>query len=127
MNGTDMPDYLLDTNAVIYFFNGEESISKLINETKGKINISFITKIELLCFEAEDAVGKEIAEFVKEIEVLLINDEIITRTIHYHKNLKLKVPDAIIAATANVRDLILVTADRSLAQKVKELTIISPI
>lgn len=122
-----MSDYLLDTNAVIYFFNGEEKISKLINETKGKINISFITKIELLCFEADDAVVKEIAEFVKEIEVVLINDEIITKTIDYRKNLKLKIPDAIIAATANVRELILVTADRSLAQKVKELTIISPI
>ncbi|MCF6148357.1 MAG: type II toxin-antitoxin system VapC family toxin [Candidatus Kuenenia sp.] len=75
-----MSDYLLDTNAVIYFFNGEEKISRLINETKGRVNISFITKIELLCFETDDAVSKEIAEFVKEIDVVLINDEIIIKT-----------------------------------------------
>jgi len=53
-----MPGYLLDTNSVIYFFNGEEPISKLIKEAENNISISFITKIELLCFET-DLGGKE--------------------------------------------------------------------
>ncbi len=46
-----MSGYLLDTNSVIYFFNGEEPISTLIKEAENSISISFITKIELLCFE----------------------------------------------------------------------------
>ena len=49
-----MSGYLLDTNSVIHFFNGEEPISKLIKEDENNISISFITKIELLCFEADD-------------------------------------------------------------------------
>lgn len=44
----------MDTNSVIYFFNGEEPISKLIKEAENSISISFITKIELLCFETEN-------------------------------------------------------------------------
>lgn len=89
------------------------TLSRFKGIFKKKIDgLEYQKKNELLCFEEEDAVVKEIAEFVKEIEVLLINDEIITRTINYRKNLKLKVPDAIIAATANVRELILVTAER---------------
>ncbi len=58
MNGIKKPGYLLDTNSVIYFFNGEEPISKLIKEAENNISISFITKIELLCFET-DLGGKE--------------------------------------------------------------------
>ncbi len=122
-----MSGYLLDTNSVIYFFNGEEPISKLIKEAENSISISFITKIELLCFETENDITKEIAEFISEIEVVYISDEIIEKTIDYRKTLKLKIPDAIIAATAKVKELTLVTADKSLSQKLKELKIVNPI
>ncbi|OOP57499.1 MAG: hypothetical protein AYP45_02860 [Candidatus Brocadia carolinensis] len=122
-----MSSYLLDTNSVIYFFNGEEKISNLVEETENNISISFITKIELLCFETENDITKKIAEFINEIEVVYISDEIIEKTIEYRKTLKLKTPDAIIAATAKVKDLTLVTADRSLTRKLKELAIVSPI
>ena len=68
-----MSGYLLDTNSVIYFFNGEEPISKLIKEAENSISISFITKIELLCFETENDTTKKIAEFINEIEVVYIS------------------------------------------------------
>lgn len=68
-----MSGYLLDTNSVIYFFNGEEPISKLIKEAENSISISFITKIELLCFETENDIAKKIAEFISEIEVVYIS------------------------------------------------------
>ena len=122
-----MSGYLLDTNSVIYFFNGEEPISKLIKEAENSISISFITKIELLCFETENDTTKKIAEFINEIEVVYISDEIIEMTIDYRKTVKLKIPDAIIAATAKVKELTLVTADKSLTQKLKELKIVNPI
>ena len=122
-----MSGYLLDTNSVIYFFNGEEPISKLIKEAENSISISFITKIELLCFETENDTTKKIAEFISEIEVVYISDEIIEMTIDYRKTVKLKIPDAIIAATAKVKELTLVTADKSLTQKLKELKIVTPI
>ena len=54
VNGADMPGYLLDTNAVIYFFNGEKKVAQLAESAKGKIFISFITQIEVLCFEIKD-------------------------------------------------------------------------
>ncbi len=49
-----MSGYLLDTNAVIYFFNGEKKVAQLVESAKGRIFISFITQIEVLCFEIED-------------------------------------------------------------------------
>jgi|APFre7841882590_1041340.scaffolds.fasta_scaffold730441_1 predicted nucleic acid-binding protein len=41
--------------------------------------------------------------------------------------MKLKVPDAIICATAKVRKLILVTADKSLTKKIKGIKVVSPL
>jgi len=123
-----MPGYLLDTNSIIYFFNGEEKISRLVEKAKDKIFISFIAKIELLCFESEDEeVMKKIDEFLREIEVIAIDDEIIAQTIEYRRHMKLKVPDAIICATAKVRKLILVTADKSLTKKIKGIKVVSPL
>ena len=123
-----MPGYLLDTNSVIYFFNGEENISKLVEKAEDQVYISFITKIEMLCFEIEDEdVKREIGEFLEEIEVITIDDAIISQTIEYRKNVKMKVPDAIICATAKVRGLAFVTADKSLTRKLKGIEIISPI
>jgi predicted nucleic acid-binding protein len=123
-----MPGYLLDTNSIIYFFNGEEKISRLVEKTKDEIFISFITKIEVLCFETTDEhLKKKIDEFLREIEVITIDDDIMALTIEYRKRTGIKIPDSIICATAKVRGLSLVTADKSLTKKLKGLKIISPI
>ena len=123
-----MPGYLLDTNSVIYFFNGEEKISKLIESAKDEIFISFITQIELLCFDTDDRLAqKRIKEFIEDIKVILIDDKIISNTIEYRKNLKIKVPDAIICATAKTLRLTLVTADKSITKRSTGLKIVSPV
>ena len=123
-----MAGHLLDTNSVIYFFNGEKKISSLIEKAEGDIVISFITKIEMLSFKIDDPVIKEkIEEFLEEIKIILIDEDIIETTIEYRKKFKLKVPDAIICATAKSLGLTLVTADKLLSKKLKGVNIISPI
>jgi len=123
-----MAGYLLDTNSVIYFFNGEKKIADLIAKTKDEIVISFITKIELLSFDIEDQdTEKKVREFLNEIRVILLDDDVITATIEYRKKLKLKMPDAIISATAKVLGVTLITADKVLSKKLTGIKIISPI
>jgi len=123
-----MAGHLLDTNSVIYFFNGEKKISSLIEKAEGDIVISFITKIEMLSFKIDDPViKKKIEEFLEEIKIILIDEDIIETTIEYRKKFKLKVPDAIICATAKSLGLTLVTADKLLSKKLKGVNIISPI
>ena len=123
-----MSGYLLDTNAVIYFFNGEKKVAQLAESAKGRIFISFITQIEVLCFEIKDGhLKKKIEEFMREIEVITIDDEIITQTIEYRKRTGMRIPDSVICATAKVKGLSLVTADKSIRKKLKGIKIISPI
>jgi predicted nucleic acid-binding protein len=111
VNGTKMPGYLLDTNSVIYFFSGEEKISKLIESAKDEIFISFITQIELLCFDTDDRLAqKRIKEFIEDIKVILIDDKIISNTIEYRKNLKVKNPAAELRGI-KIQNLIALVAD----------------
>jgi len=100
----------------------------LIEKAEGDIVISFITKIEMLSFKIDDPViKKKIEEFLEEIKIILIDEDIIETTIEYRKKFKLKVPDAIICATAKSLGLTLVTADKLLSKKLKGVNIISPI
>ena len=70
---------------------------------------------------------KGITDFLEEVEVVFIDDAIVAKTIEYRKSLKIKVPDAIIAATARVKNLSLVTFDKPLIKKIKDIKTIDPI
>ncbi len=64
---------------------------------------------------------------MRAIEVITIDGEIITQTIEYRKRTGMKIPDSVICATAKVKGLSLVTADKSLSKKLKGIKIVSPI
>jgi predicted nucleic acid-binding protein len=101
--------YLIDTNVVIDFSanripkSGIELITDCLNDDP---QISIITKIELLGFSF---VTPAIKEFVKSSNVIGLSDDIVDKTILIRKQHKIKLPDAIIAATAIVSGLILLS------------------
>lgn len=97
-------DYLLDTNFVINYFKGifeggaRKFTDSIINRTTF---ISVITRIELLGWGSIDAKDEIIiTEFISDCTVFSLEENIINRTILLRKTNKIKLPDAIIAATA---------------------------
>ena len=113
-------DYLLDTNFVINYFKGifigdaRKFTDTIINRTTF---ISVITRIELLVWKSIDAKDEIIIkEFISDSTVFSLEESIIKRTILLRKTNKIKLPDAIIAATAlehnmqllshNIRDFV---------------------
>ena len=116
--------YLLDTNVLLDFMGKklpEKSrlfLSKIIDN---EINISTINKIELLGFTS---VQQIIIDFVSFADVYPIDDEIIEKTIDLRKKYKIKLPDAIIAATAIVNDFTLITHNIKDFQKISDLQLI---
>lgn len=62
----------------------------------------------------------------KSFENYNINNEIISETIFLRKQYKIKLPDAIIAATALVNNWILVTINTKDFEKIKNLKFINP-
>jgi len=121
--------YLLDTNAVIYYFKGMQkavAVFKLIEDANEEVNLSVITKIELLSFDNEDEL-KNIDRLLVNSRIFSLDDEIVDKTIEVRRKYKLKLPDAIIAATAMINNLILVTHNKKDFKEIRGLKIIDPL
>src|SRR5437016_4468978 len=89
--------------------------------------ISFISEIELQVWNPEDSSDMLIyTHFITESKVILIDHAIIKKTINIRKNQKLKIGDAIIAATAIVNELTLVADNDKDFKKVPGLKYINP-
>ena len=116
MNGNSL---LIDTNIVLYLFNGDETIADLLNGRN--IYISFITELELLGFHGISDEQRTIArEFISDSIVVDLNDSIKKITIDLRVKYNLKIPDAIIAASAFYLNLPLLSADRAF-ERISEL------
>ena len=105
--------YLFDTNILIYFFNGSlsEDIKEDISEMlKQSFIISVISKMEFLGFNRFTSEQKErAAQFLSFAKVIPLEDNIVDSVIKMKQIQNIKLPDAIIAATAISDDLHLVT------------------
>ena len=117
--------YLIDTNVLIDAQigrlpdNGLNFLAKVINEN---FIVSFITFIEYLGYKD---IEKSSEEFISLAEVIEIDKFIIQRCIDLRKNCKIKIPDAIIAATALTRNLILITNNEKDFLAIQELAVIN--
>lgn len=110
MNGNSI---LLDTNTVLYFLSGDETISDFIKEKK--IFISIITEMELLSYSKITSKElKIISGFISEITVININNDIKETAIKIRRSSKLKLPDSIIAASSIFLQIPLITADNEI-------------
>lgn len=97
--------YLLDTNTVIYYLDAVLPIKALdfLEEnldTSGS-NLSIISKIELLGWQAPSVEAMELVEnFVNDSTIIPLMDVIAEKAIEIRRSRKIKLPDAVIAATA---------------------------
>lgn len=107
-----MNRYLLDTNILIYYFNGEmessveNKVSTLITES---FQVSVISKMEFLGFPFSLAEKKQAIQLIEYATIIKLTDEIVQRVIDIRQERRIKLPDAIIAATAIHQGAILVT------------------
>lgn len=114
---------LLDTNAVIALLKGNKNILDKI-EGIDNIAISVISHDEFLSFSNLSEIDKLLfSKFKEQIEVIDVNTQntvLIKTIILIRKTYKLKLPDAIIAASAITSDALLITADQDFS-KISEL------
>ena len=112
------PRFLLDTNVAIGLLKGNADATTLkrnLGVPTGGNAISQISRIELLGFPGMTKVAEiDVRRFIGFCQVLLIDDTVETKTIELRRATRLKLPDAIILATALAHGLRLVTLDRQL-------------
>ena len=119
--------YLIDTNAVIDYLDNKLPVanSGLIDEITSQISV--ITRMELLSWANATIEQLDILQqFVSASVVYNLNEPIIVKAIELRKTQKIKLPDAIIAATALTHNLTLLTRNVSDFKNINGLNIINP-
>jgi len=112
----------LDTNTIIYFLEGVKEF-----EVIGSFETyyySFITEIELLAF-GNNKQRTVILNFLKRGKRTDIDDKIVSETIKVRKGTGLKIPDAIIVASAKRVGADLYTSDNDILKKITGLNTIN--
>lgn len=112
MNGNSV---LLDSNAIIAALDGNPIVTELIHQRI--LFISFITELEVQSYQKLSSEElKTVTNFLGECIIVDSNAEIKKRAVELRIKYKLKLPDAIIAATASYLDLPLISADKAFSK-----------
>lgn len=112
MNGSSI---VADTSLLVNFFNGMELALEILEDRT--IWYATITEIELLCYPK---LSKDEAALIKSFLEQCVQQDL-TKSVRYEaitirKKYRLKIPDAIIAATAITCSLPLITMDSDFEQ-----------
>jgi hypothetical protein len=111
--------YLLDTNAIIYLISGR----LVLPLPDGQYSVSIITEIELLSFPGLSAEEEQkIRDLLFLLNRVQLTDAVRDETIRLRRKNRLKLPDAIIAASAMIDDAVLLTNDHAFSS-IDELVI----
>jgi predicted nucleic acid-binding protein len=106
--------FLLDTNAVVSLLAGNRKLAALLDDAD-YVGISVISYLEFLAFDGlSDNDRTCFASFCARIEIVALSheeNEMIDQILDLRKDYRLKLPDAIIGATALSRNALLVTND----------------
>lgn len=117
MNGNR---YLLDTNILLYIAGKKIDYAAL---PEGEYYTSFTTELEILSYPSLTShEEKNLKRLLHEIPIIDMTSEIKEQAIMFRKKYRLKLPDAIIAATALCLRATLFTNDKSFLS-IKEIKI----
>lgn len=112
----------LDTNIVLYLLSGDETIADFLNDKT--VFLSFVTELELLGYKAIDPEElSKVENLLTDATIIDINSEIKKIVIGLRKAYKIKLPDAIVAATSHYLNIPFMTADKDLT-RLSELNIL---
>ena len=112
--------YLLDTNAVIQLLAGNQSLIKMV-EDSDFLAISVISKLEFLSYpdltEDENNAFSELLEELTVFDLMASDSALMQEAVAMRIDGGLKLPDAVIAATALVNGCEVITNDAHFAHQ----------
>ncbi len=119
MSGTD---FLIDTNILVYIMQGNPRMQYFAEEDT--LTLSCISEIEMLGrFQISSKEKEVITQMLSYCNIVDLNSQIKQLAIGLKQKYHIKLPDALIAATAMQQNLTLVTADKGF-RKISEVDLL---
>lgn len=123
--------WLLDTNILIDAFAGHPDAVRTLDEARAQkvewIGYSAVTRLEILGFSGLSAADERgLRDLLAEFQEAAITSAVVEQAIEIRKATRIKIPDALIAATAIVHEAQLVTRNGNDFRSIHGLKIIDP-
>ncbi|GHV84537.1 tRNA(fMet)-specific endonuclease VapC [Spirochaetia bacterium] len=121
--------YLLDSNVIIGYLagripaSGMQALSAVVDQTP---RISVISQIEVLRWSDSPGNERVLSDFVASSIIHPLSSGVVQRTIAICKSVKIKLPDAIIAATALCEEFVLITRNIKDFKNISDLVLLNP-
>ncbi|MEA3222438.1 MAG: type II toxin-antitoxin system VapC family toxin [Thermodesulfobacteriota bacterium] len=122
-------EYLIDTNILIYHTQGSDETIRFISRAiaQRSFNISILTKIEFLGWDKHTPKGFEKCRRLTQLaNIYPVDEDIADKAIKLRRKMKIKLADAVIAATAIVHNLKLATRNIDDFKAIKGIKIVNP-
>lgn len=111
-----MGHYLIDSNILIYFLDGNERVAKFFADNKKlHFSISIVSRLEVMVGSSKHGLSLlESEKYLDLFENINLDKKIVGRAVEFSllNKKKLQFKDLIIAATASLNGSTLVTSDR---------------
>ena len=113
---------LIDTNIALYLLDGDVDVAKILDGQE--VYISIISELELLGYQGISESEKlKVKAFLDNCIIIELNQTIKDLTIQLKQAHRIKLPDAVIAATSKYLNIPLISADRGF-EKIDDLQFI---
>jgi len=122
-------EYLIDSNVIIGYLDNKLPLAGMafISDVVDNVpNISVISQIEILRYNAPLQVYRVLAAFIDASVIYPLDNNIVPLTIEICKQHRIKLPDAVIAATAIFHNLTLLTRNIDDFKNISGLTYRNP-
>jgi predicted nucleic acid-binding protein len=115
---------ILDSNIIIYLSKNKLLLDDIFQDENKRYAISVITYMEILGYDFENIQEENIIKaIINQLDVIFIDKETADKVVQLKKRYKIKLPDAIICATAITTNATLITNDKRL-KTIEDLNLI---
>ncbi|MBN2823909.1 MAG: type II toxin-antitoxin system VapC family toxin [Campylobacterales bacterium] len=104
-----MIKYLIDSNIIIYYLNGNQTVYEFIHQYKEFSALSIITYYEVLNYDFSQDEEQIVKEFLESFKTINLSQNMISKALENRKIKKIKMADNFILSAAQLLNLKLIT------------------